>query len=102
MSKRFVKPVPQEVEEYAATIDYIIDGEAFCDHYQSKGWCVGKSAMKDWRAAVRTWHRMDKKRYGQPTPVKREGKTAKEKYLETQLEREPHLDDESLDEKSIL
>ena len=82
-TKRFVKPTPEQVTEYALTIGYVIDGGAFCDHYQSKGWCVGKSAMKDWRAAVRTWKRMDNKRYGQPTPsVKVEGKTLKETYLE--------------------
>ncbi len=82
-TKRFVKPLPQEVEDYAATIDYTIDGEAFCDHYQSKGWCVGKSPMRDWKAAVRTWKRMDRKRHGYQAPsVKVEGKTIKETYLE--------------------
>ncbi len=25
------------------------------DFYESKGWRVGSSAMKDWKAAVRTW-----------------------------------------------
>ena len=82
-TKKFVRPTPQEVEEYALTIDYVIDGEAYCDFYASKGWKIGKSPMVDWKAAVRTWKRMDKKRHGQPTPVaKCEGKTLKQKYLE--------------------
>lgn len=51
------KPTPQEVEEYAQTISFPIDGEAFCDFYASKGWVVGRSPMKDWQAAVRTWKR---------------------------------------------
>lgn len=84
MSKRFQKPTPQQVTEYAASIDFVLDGEAFCDFYESKGWKIGKSPMVDWKAAVRTWRRMDRKRYGQPTPVKHGGKSIKEKYLETQ------------------
>jgi len=85
MSKRVVCPTPQEVEDYARSIDYTIDGEQFCDHYESKGWMIGRSPMKSWPAAVRTWKRMDRKKYGQPTPsVKVGGKTVKEKYLESQ------------------
>jgi len=87
MSKRFIKPTPQEVTEYAKSIEYILDGEAFCDFYESKGWVVGKSPMKSWPAAVRTWKRMDKKRHGQPAaPTKVKGKTLKDKYLDTQDE----------------
>ncbi len=81
MGKRFSKPTPAEVEEYARTVDYTIDGEAFCDFYESKGWVVGKSPMKCWEACVRTWRHMDNKRHGQTRPVKVEGKTLKERYL---------------------
>jgi len=31
--------------------------EEFHDYYQSKGWVVGRSPMKDWRAAARRWMR---------------------------------------------
>ena len=27
------------------------------NHYESKGWIVGKAPMKDWKAAVRTWEK---------------------------------------------
>ena len=81
MAKRFVRPTPQEVEDYAITIDYSIDGEQFCDHYASKGYMIGKSPMKCWKACVRTWKRMDSKRHGQTKPVKVEGRTLKERYL---------------------
>ena len=57
MSPRFVKPDPQAVTSYAASLGYKLDGEAFCDYYESKGWLVGKSPMKCWQAAVRTWKR---------------------------------------------
>lgn len=58
--KEFVKPTAQEVEAYAQECGFSIDGQIFCDFYQSKGWLVGKSPMKDWRAAVRTWKKRHK------------------------------------------
>jgi hypothetical protein len=51
----FVKPTPGEVEAYANAIGFKISGSQFCDFYGSKGWVVGRSPMKDWKAAVRTW-----------------------------------------------
>ncbi len=57
-SKRFIKPVPDEVTAYAKTLEFELDGNNFVDHYESKGWLVGKSPMKDWKACVRTWKRM--------------------------------------------
>ena len=57
---RFVKPSPQEVAEYGATLNPPFTKSAeFADFYDSKGWKVGQTPMKDWRAAVRTWHRKD-------------------------------------------
>lgn len=57
MVKRFQKPAPAEVTEYAAEIGFALDGEAFCDFYESKGWKIGQTPMKCWKAAVRTWKR---------------------------------------------
>jgi len=51
----FVKPTAAEVSEYAASIGSNIDGAEFCDFYESKGWKIGREAMKDWRATVRNW-----------------------------------------------
>ena len=36
---------------------YSVDAESFVDYYTSKGWVVGKSPMKDWKAAIRTWNK---------------------------------------------
>lgn len=52
---RFQRPTPEEVSEYAKTIGYSLDGERFCSHYDSNGWMIGKSPMKNWKAAVVTW-----------------------------------------------
>ena len=53
--KKFVKPEPSEVSIYAKSIAFDLDGQHFCDHYESNGWRVGRNPMKDWKAAVRTW-----------------------------------------------
>ena len=39
---------------------YNVDAERFVDFYRSKGWLVGKNKMKDWKAAVRSWHSRNK------------------------------------------
>jgi hypothetical protein len=32
-----------------------MDGEAWCNSYEAKGWMIGKSKMKKWKAAVHKW-----------------------------------------------
>lgn len=56
-SPRFVKPSVEEVREYCAARGNSVDAEEFVDFYESKGWMIGKSPMKDWKAAVRTWEK---------------------------------------------
>lgn len=59
-TKRFTKPTVNEIEAYGKDHGYEIDAERFYDFYESKGWLVGKSPMKDWKAAVRNWAKADK------------------------------------------
>lgn len=69
---RFRAPSPEEVAEYAsayaaskgidlASTDF--DSERFVDFYAQKGWMVGKSRMKDWKASVRNWVRTSKPKH---------------------------------------
>lgn len=53
--KRFVPPTVDEVKAYCIERKNSINAQAFCDFYQSKGWIVGKTKMRDWKAAIRTW-----------------------------------------------
>lgn len=53
--ERFVPPDVEQVRAYCRERGNSIDPEAFVNYYASKGWTVGRSPMKDWRAAVRTW-----------------------------------------------
>lgn len=53
----FNRPKPEEVTTYAAELGFTLDGNHFVDHYEARGWLIGKNPMKDWKAAVRTWKR---------------------------------------------
>jgi hypothetical protein len=57
--KRFRQPSVEQVAEYCSERGNRVDPESFVDHYTAKGWKVGNTPMKDWRAAVRTWERRD-------------------------------------------
>jgi hypothetical protein len=59
-SHRFVKPTEEQVATYIQEKGYTFTASAFIDFYESKGWVVGKSPMKDWKAACRTWSRMER------------------------------------------
>ena len=64
--KRFVKPTVEQVQAYCAENNYPVNAADFVDFYESKGWVVGKSPMKDWKAAVRTWLRKQREEGGHP------------------------------------
>ena len=56
---RFTPPTLSQVREYCGEWGAHIDPEAFVDFYESKGWMVGASRMRDWKAAVRTWEKRE-------------------------------------------
>lgn len=57
---RFVKPTVAEVSDYAASIgNPTFDALHFVDYYESNGWKVGRTGMKDWKATVRNWIRRE-------------------------------------------
>lgn len=55
--KRFAPPTQEEVFEYMQERDFAHrkEAEAFVNFYESKGWLVGKSKMKNWKAAASKW-----------------------------------------------
>lgn len=69
--KRFVKPTIEEVADYCNERNNDVDAEKFYDYYSSNGWKVGKNAMKDWKASVRTWEKntTQQKKVSQPKQV---------------------------------
>jgi hypothetical protein len=58
-SRAFTRPTIDDVAAYCAERGNRINPQAFLDYYESNGWRVGKTAMKDWQAAVRTWEKRD-------------------------------------------
>ena len=53
--QKFVKPSIEEIRQYCQEKGVNVDAEQFFNFYESKGWVIGKSPMKNWRAAVATW-----------------------------------------------
>lgn len=57
VNKKFIIPSLQEVNNYCLERSNGLDAEKFIDYYTSKGWIVGKTKMKDWKACVRNWEK---------------------------------------------
>ena len=55
----FHKPTLDEIREYCQSRQNNVDPEQFLNFYESKGWMVGKTPMRDWRAAIRTWEKRE-------------------------------------------
>lgn len=68
-AKRFTPPTLAEVQSYVAERHSAVDPQEFIDFYESKGWMVGKTPMKDWKAACRNaekWDRWARQKPKQP------------------------------------
>ena len=70
-AKRFSTPTPDDIRSFCQEAGLQVDADRFCDYYASRGWKVGSSPMKDWRAAVRNWARRDAGQAPAPAQVKR-------------------------------
>ena len=78
-SIHFQKPSLEAIREYCSSRGNNVDAEQFFNFYESKGWVVGKSPMKDWKAAIRTWEKREKE------VPQRKRATHKESVLEHNL-----------------
>ena len=58
-SKGFVVPTLEEVKSYCKERNNRVDATAFWNFYESKGWLVGKTGMKNWHSAIATWEQRD-------------------------------------------
>ena len=56
-AKAFTIPTILEIKEYCKERKNNVDAEKFFDYYESKGWLVGKTKMKNWQAAIRNWEK---------------------------------------------
>lgn len=70
--RRFCPPSVDEVAAYVRQRGSKVDPQGFLDFYQSKGWIVGKTPMRDWKAACRnaeSWERWERKEAAGHEPV---------------------------------
>ena len=58
--KNIIPPSKELVESYIQENRLNVDADRFIDYYDSKGWIVGKTKMKDWQATLRNWDRRNK------------------------------------------
>jgi len=56
-TQKFTPPKVEEIAEYCKSRGNKVDPERFWNFYESKGWVIGKSKMKNWKAAVHTWEK---------------------------------------------
>lgn len=61
-NNKFTKPSVDEAKAYFSergkVSDPSLEAEKFVDHFTSNGWKVGgKTAMRDWKSAVRNWEK---------------------------------------------
>lgn len=86
----FVRPSLAEVTIYCAERAAAglrqVDPQAWLDHYTANGWRVGRNAMKDWKAAVRTWEQGGYETRGKPASGKMDSRAIREfgKTMEAQ------------------
>lgn len=67
---RFSPPTVEQVRAYfrergVSPADAQTEADKFVDRYEANGWIVGKTKMKDWKAAARNWLR-NRKEWGKP------------------------------------
>jgi len=57
-----IPPAIEDVITYCQERNKGVDPHKWFNHYEAKGWLIGKNPMKNWKAAVHTWE-------GQSAPV---------------------------------
>lgn len=83
----FHPPTLDEVCRHVAAKGYSFDPVAFFSHYESNGWLVGRTKMKNWHSACITWER-NQKTYGNY----RQSTSATRRDADLQAGRETALD----------
>ena len=58
-TRGFTPPSFNQVSDYCKERKNNINANSFINFYESKGWMVGKTKMKDWEACVRTWEQRE-------------------------------------------
>lgn len=81
--ERFRVPTASEVLNYGLEIGYRLNPEKFLAYYEARGWAMGKTPIKSWKACVRTWKIRSQEDGGQGifTPVPKESEESRRERL---------------------
>ena len=60
-TKDFVPPSLEEVKSYVRDNGLNVNAENFLNFYESHGWMVGSTPIKNWQATLKLWHARAKK-----------------------------------------
>jgi phage replication O-like protein O len=60
IKEKFLKPTVAEIAEYCKERNNGINAQLFFDHYETSDWKRGNTAIKSWKACVRTWEQRNK------------------------------------------
>lgn len=55
-AESFSPPTLEDVRDYCKSNALNVNAELWIAHYQSNGWTIGGTPMRDWRASLRVWH----------------------------------------------
>ncbi len=79
--RRFEPPTVEIVAAYCHERNNGVNPQKFVDFYKGKGWKIGKNAMVDWQAAVRTWEGNDSTTRAGPADDPRNVKSSINEFL---------------------
>lgn len=89
MSAARIMPIPTsgEVEAYATSIGFKVNGGYFVDYWEQRGWMVKPGIpMRSWQATIRNWQRMEQAKQA-GTIVQQPVNPANERKLEADRRR---------------
>lgn len=84
----FKKPSIEEIKQYADSKGLSIDAQLFWSYYESVGWICGKVPMSNWKSAVCSWVRRERKFGNKGVPVNSYRSFQQNEYDFNQLEKD--------------
>ena len=78
-------PSVAEVAAYAKSNQLEVDAETFVNFYDSHGWMVGKTPIKNWQATIKLWHKRAQEQ--SPSKAKKDTSAEDETYWHELKER---------------
>lgn len=79
-TSKFTPPTDEEVAAYITEKGYHFNPAEFVPHYEARNWMMGKTPMKNWKAACRYWETTWKQKYGEKYFYEIHPSTTKDKY----------------------